>query len=49
MPYTEREVRYLESVVSPLSADQKAKMNRELKANPSLGKKKKGSAAMKRK
>lgn len=48
MPYTRRQVRYLESSGSPLTAEQKDKMNRELHADPSLGHKKKGSAAMKR-
>ena len=48
MPYTRKEVRFLESKVSPLSAEQKEKMNEELHENPALGHKKKGSAAMKR-
>lgn len=48
MPYTEKQVRFLESSGSPLTAEQKAKMNAELHADPSLGHHKKGSAAMKR-
>ena len=46
MPWTRRQVRYLESSGSPLSAEQKAKMNRELHENPALGHKQKGSSAM---
>lgn len=48
MPYTRKEVKFLLSSGSPLSAGQKAKMKTELHANPSLGHQKKGSAAMKR-
>jgi hypothetical protein len=46
MPWTRRQVRYLESSGSPLTSAQKAKMNAELHSDPSLGHKKKGSAAM---
>lgn len=46
MPWTPRQVRYLESSGSPLSSTQKAKMNSELHADPSLGHNKKGSEAM---
>lgn len=48
MSYTRRQVRYLESSGSPLTAEQKAKMNSELHDNPALGHQKKGSAAMKK-
>ena len=48
MPWTPRQVRYLESSGSPLSPEQKSKMNAELHANPSLGHHTKGSAAMKK-
>jgi hypothetical protein len=48
MPWTERQVRYLESSGSPLTHGQKNKMNAELHADPSLGHKKKGSSAMKK-
>jgi hypothetical protein len=47
MPWTPRQVRFLESSGSPLTGAQKAKMNAELHADPSLGHKKKGSEAMK--
>jgi hypothetical protein len=43
MPWTDKQVRFLESNSSPLSAAQKENMNRELHANPALGHKKKGS------
>ena len=46
MPWTRRQVRYLESSVSPLTEAQKDKMNTELHSDPSLGHKKKGSPAM---
>lgn len=49
MPWTRRQVRYLESSGSPLTPAQKDKMNAELHADPSLGHHKKGSAAMKQK
>ena len=48
MPYTRRQVRFLESSGSPLTATQKAKMNRELHENPALGHNQKGSEAMKK-
>lgn len=48
MPWTEREVRFLESSGSPLTSAQKAKMNSELHANPALGHHQKGSSAMKK-
>lgn len=47
MPWTPRQVRYLESSGSPLTSAQKAKMNSELHADPSLGHHTKGSSAMK--
>lgn len=48
MPWTRKQVRYLESSVSPLTQAQKDKMNAELHADPSLGHKQKGSSAMKK-
>lgn len=45
-PWTRSQVRYLESIGSPLTASQKSKMNRELHENPALGHQKKGSKAM---
>src|SRR6266481_5173147 len=48
MPWTRRQVRYLESSGSPLTAPQKAKMNAELHQNPALGHNQKGSSAMKK-
>jgi hypothetical protein len=42
MPYTRRQVRFLESSGSPLSGKQKDKMNRELHNDPSLGHREKG-------
>lgn len=48
MPWTPRQVRFLESSGSPLNAAQKSKMNAELHENPALGHHKKGSAAMKK-
>lgn len=48
MPWTRRQVRYLESSGSPLTSAQKAKMNAELHADPSMGHKKKGSADLKK-
>jgi hypothetical protein len=47
VPWTRRQVRFLESSGSPLSKAQKDKMNRELHDDPSLGHHKKGSSAMK--
>ena len=37
IPWTKRQVRYLLLSGSPLSEDEKAKMKRELHANPALG------------
>ena len=48
MPWTPRQVRYLESKSSPLSAVQKESMNSELHSAPYMGHQRKGSAAMKR-
>ena len=48
MPWTPRQVRFLESSGSPLTAAQKDKMNSELHSDPSLGHNKKGSEAMKK-
>ena len=47
MPWTRKQVRFLESSGSPLTAAQKDNMNAELHADPSLGHNKKGSEAMK--
>jgi hypothetical protein len=47
VPWTRRQVRFLESSGSPLSKAQKDKMNRELHDDPALGHHKKGSSAMK--
>jgi len=41
MPWTEKQVRYLESSGSPLTSAQKGKMNRELHQNPAMGHKQK--------
>jgi hypothetical protein len=49
MPWTRRQVRYLLSSVSPLTRAQKAKMIRELKANPALGRKPESKGKGKRK
>ena len=49
MPWTRRQVKYLLSSGSPLSTGQKAKMVSELHQQPSLGHKKKGSKALKKK
>lgn len=48
MPWTRKQVRLLLSSASPLSEEQQSKMKSELHANPSLGHKKKGSAALKK-
>jgi hypothetical protein len=48
VPWTRRQVRFLESSGSPLTVAQKAKMNQELHSDPSMGHKKKGSEAMKK-
>lgn len=49
MPWTRQQVKYLLSSGSPLSSQQQAKMKGELHANPAMGHKKKGSAALKKK
>jgi hypothetical protein len=46
MPWTRRQVKYLLSSGSPLSGTQKDKMKTELHADPAMGHKKKGSAAL---
>ena len=43
MPWTRKQVKKLLSSGSPLSAKQKAKMKRELHANPEMGHKRKGA------
>jgi hypothetical protein len=48
VPYTRRQVRFLESNDSPLTTVQKNKMNAEVHADPALGHHKKGSEAMKK-
>lgn len=48
MPWTRRQVRLLLSKVSPLNPEQKAKMHRELHANPQLGHARKGSTVLRR-
>jgi hypothetical protein len=48
VPWTRKEVKFLFSSGSPLSAAQKDKMHAELHANPKMGHQKKGSRAMKR-
>jgi hypothetical protein len=42
MPWTRRQVKYLLSSGSPLKGGQKAKMKRELHANPAMGHMRKG-------
>lgn len=49
MPWTPKQVERLLGDKSPLTPEQKEKMQAELKANPALGRAKKGSAALKRK
>lgn len=49
MPWTRQQVKYLLSSGSPLSGIQQSKMKRELHSDPSMGHKKKGSAALKKK
>jgi hypothetical protein len=49
VPWTRRQVKLLLSDKSPLTAEQKDKMTRELHGNPSLGHARKGSKALKRK
>lgn len=48
MPWTRKAVKLLLSDASPLSGAQKDKMKAELHADPSMGHKKKGSAALKK-
>jgi len=48
MPWTRRQVRFLESSGSPLTSAQKAKMNAELHADPAMGHAKKGSSELER-
>lgn len=48
MPWTRQQVKYLLSKGSPLKPGQKQKMVGELHADPALGHKKKGSAALKK-
>lgn len=48
MPWTRQQVKYLLSNGSPLSGQQKTKMKGELHADPAMGHKKKGSAALKK-
>lgn len=48
MPWTRQQVKLLLSKVSPLTAQQQDKMKAELHSNPSLGRKKKGSIALKK-
>jgi hypothetical protein len=48
MPWTRQQVKYLLSSVSPLSSQQQTKMKGELHANPEMGHKEKGSAALKK-
>jgi hypothetical protein len=47
MPWTRKQVRFLESSGSPLTGAQKNKMNAELQANPSMGHMKKGFSKLK--
>ena len=49
MPWTPKQVRYLLSKASPLTAQQQDKMKAELHRQPSLGHAKKGSPALKKK
>lgn len=48
MPWTPRQVKLLLSDKSPLTPEQKEKMQKELHDNPSLGHARKGSKALKR-
>jgi hypothetical protein len=48
MPWTKRQVRFLESKDSPLTSSQREKMNSELHDNPSMGHMKKGAKGMER-
>jgi uncharacterized protein YneF (UPF0154 family) len=49
LPWTEKQVAKLLGKDSPLNEEQKRKMQEELDRDPSLGKAKKGSPALKRK
>jgi hypothetical protein len=49
MPWTRAQVRLLLSKRSPLTAEQQANMKQELHSDPSLGHKRKGSPALKKK
>ena len=48
VPWTRQQVKYLLSSGSPLTSQQQTKMKGELHANPAMGHKKKGSAALKK-
>lgn len=48
MPWTRKQVRMLLSKGSPLSEEQKAKMKKELHADPSMGHARKGSSALRK-
>ena len=48
MPWTAKQIRYLLSSASPLTAAQKAKDKAELHANPAMGHARKGSEELKR-
>lgn len=48
MPWTRQQVKYLMSKGSPLTEEERKKMEAELHANPSMGHKRKGSKGMKR-
>lgn len=49
MPWTRKQVKFLFSSGSPLSKEQKGKMESELHANPAMGHKKKGTFTKARK
>ena len=48
MPWTRRQVRFLLSKGTPLTAGQRKKMIGELHADPAMGHERKGSAALKK-
>lgn len=48
MPWTRKQVRFLESSGSPLTPEQKTKMNAELHEDPAMGHERKGSPALKK-
>lgn len=48
MPWTRKQVKFLFSSGSPLSEEQKGKMEGELHANPSMGHARKGSAQLRK-